>query len=123
MTTEPHHEAVRHRPRRIAGGVPRLPWRTLRNPFRPLEVVSADELEAIHRASLRILEEIGVECLGDRTLDGSHLLPAVRGDLLHKLGRLDEAREQFERAASLTRNARERDVLLDRAAGCARRAT
>jgi trimethylamine--corrinoid protein Co-methyltransferase len=69
LTTEPHHEAVRHRPRRIAGGVPRLAWRTLRNPFRPLEVVSADELEAIHRASLRILEEIGVECLGDRALD------------------------------------------------------
>ncbi len=45
-----------------------------------------------------------------------HLLPAVRGDLLVKLGRLDEARAEFERAASLTRNARERKLLLDRAA-------
>ncbi len=45
-----------------------------------------------------------------------HLLPAVRGDLLVKLGRADEARAQFERAASLTRNARERKLLLDRAA-------
>src|SRR2546425_5736276 len=45
-----------------------------------------------------------------------HLLPAVRGDLLAKLGRLDEARAEFERAASLTRNARERKLLLDRAA-------
>jgi predicted RNA polymerase sigma factor len=44
-----------------------------------------------------------------------HLLPAVRGDLLEKLGRLDEARAEFERAASLTRNSRERDVLLERA--------
>ncbi len=44
-----------------------------------------------------------------------HLLPAVRGDLLVKLGRLDEARAEFERAASLTRNARERKLLLDRA--------
>ena len=45
-----------------------------------------------------------------------HLLPAVRGDLLVKLGRLDEARAEFEHAASLTRNARERKLLLDRAA-------
>src|SRR6266568_2065872 len=44
-----------------------------------------------------------------------HLLPAVRGDLLVKLGRLDEGRAEFERAASLTRNARERKLLLDRA--------
>src|SRR6266581_4759124 len=44
-----------------------------------------------------------------------HLLPAVRGDLLAKLGRLDGARGEFERAASLTRNARERKLLLDRA--------
>jgi len=45
-----------------------------------------------------------------------HLLPAARGDFLVKLGRLDEARVEFERAASLTRNARERKLLLDRAA-------
>jgi len=49
-------------------------------------------------------------------LKGYHLLPAVRGDLLAKLGRLDEARAEFERAASLTRNSRERKLLLDRAA-------
>jgi RNA polymerase sigma-70 factor (ECF subfamily) len=47
-----------------------------------------------------------------------HLLPSVRGDLLAKLGRLDEARAEFERAASLTRNVRERDLLLARAAAC-----
>lgn len=45
-----------------------------------------------------------------------HLLPSVRGDLLAKLGRKDEAREEIERAASLTGNARERDLLLERAA-------
>jgi predicted RNA polymerase sigma factor len=49
-----------------------------------------------------------------------HLLPSVRGDLLAKLGRLGEARAEFERAASLTRNSRERDLLLARAAGCSR---
>jgi len=48
-------------------------------------------------------------------LKGYHLLPSVRGDLLAKLGRFDEARAEFERAASLTRNARERKLLLDRA--------
>jgi predicted RNA polymerase sigma factor len=51
-------------------------------------------------------------------LNGYHLLPSVRGDLLTKVGRLEEARAEFERAASLTRNARERELLLDRAAAC-----
>lgn len=54
------------------------------------------------------------------SLKGYHLLPSVRGDLLTKLGRFDEARAEFERAASLTRNARERTLLLDRAAACTR---
>jgi RNA polymerase sigma factor (sigma-70 family) len=49
-----------------------------------------------------------------------HLLPSVRGDLLARLGRHDEAREEFERAASLSTNARERSVLLQRAAACSR---
>ncbi|WP_437721894.1 RNA polymerase sigma factor [Sorangium sp. So ce861] len=55
----------------------------------------------------------------ERALESYHLLPSVRGDLLAKLGRLDEARVEFERAASLTRNARERELLLGRAAACA----
>jgi RNA polymerase sigma-70 factor (ECF subfamily) len=54
------------------------------------------------------------------SLKAYHLLPSVRGDLLAKLGRFAEARAEFERAASLTRNARERELLLDRAAACAR---
>ena len=53
------------------------------------------------------------------TLQRYHLLPSVRGDLLGKLGRFDEARVEFERAATLTRNARERELLLARAAACA----
>ena len=52
------------------------------------------------------------------SLKNYHLLPAVRGDLLVKLGRLEEARAEFERAASLTRNQRERDLLLVRANEC-----
>ncbi|HKA10454.1 MAG TPA: RNA polymerase sigma factor [Candidatus Dormibacteraeota bacterium] len=54
------------------------------------------------------------------SLKGYYLLPSVRGDLLAKLGRLDEARQEFERAASLTRNGRERTLLLVRAAACER---
>ena len=61
----------------------------------------------------------GLELVDTLTAEPSlktyHLLPSVRGDLLAKLGRLDEARAEFERAASLTRNTRERDLLLERA--------
>jgi RNA polymerase sigma-70 factor, ECF subfamily len=57
--------------------------------------------------------------VGEPTLRNYHLLPSVRGDLLKKLGRLGEARQEFERAAALTRNARERTLLLARATACA----
>jgi RNA polymerase sigma factor (sigma-70 family) len=71
------------------------------------------------RAGLQI-----VDALRDETsLKSYHLLPSVRGDLLAKLDRPAEARLEFERAASLTRNARERALLLERAAGCERDAT
>jgi RNA polymerase sigma-70 factor (ECF subfamily) len=53
------------------------------------------------------------------SLRAYHLLPSVRGDLLAKLGRFEEARAEFERAAALTRNGRERTLLLERAARCA----
>ena len=52
------------------------------------------------------------------SLANYHLLPSVRGDLLAKLGRFEEARVEFERAASLTRNGRERELLLERARSC-----
>ena len=55
---------------------------------------------------------------GERALENYHLLPSVRGDLLAKLGRHDEAHAEFERAAALTRNERERALLLERAADC-----
>jgi RNA polymerase sigma-70 factor (ECF subfamily) len=67
-------------------------------------------------AGLEIVDALTAES----SLDTYHLLPSVRGDFLKKLGRLDEAQVEFERAASLTRNARERELLLDRAATCAR---
>jgi predicted RNA polymerase sigma factor len=57
---------------------------------------------------------------GEPSLRNYHLLPSVRGDFLAKLERWDEARAEFERAASMTRNVRERELLLARAADCSR---
>ncbi len=70
-------------------------------------------------AGLELVDALSFE----PSLKGYHLLPSVRGDLLDKLGRFDEARVEFERAASLTRNARERELLIERAATCERGST
>jgi predicted RNA polymerase sigma factor len=67
-------------------------------------------------AGLEIVDALASE----PSLADYHLLPSARGDLLARLGRFDEARVELERAASLTRNARERDLLLERAAACGR---
>jgi RNA polymerase sigma-70 factor, ECF subfamily len=66
-------------------------------------------------AGLRIVDALASEPI----LKGYHLLPSVRGDLLAKLGRNGEARAEFERAAAMTQNVRERTLLLKRAADCA----
>jgi predicted RNA polymerase sigma factor len=63
-------------------------------------------------AGLELIDKLTLE----PALKAYHLLPSVRGDLLKKLGRLDEARAEFERAAQLTRNERERKLLLARVA-------
>jgi RNA polymerase sigma factor (sigma-70 family) len=85
----------------------------------PSPVVELNRAVAVSRA---YGAAAGLE-LADALIDvpalrGYHLLPSVRGDLLVQLGRMDEARREFERAASLTRNERERVLLLDRAAAC-----
>jgi RNA polymerase sigma factor (sigma-70 family) len=63
--------------------------------------------------------ELADQVAADGALESYHLLPSVRGDLLRKLGRYQEARAEFERAALLTHNARESRLLLERAAACA----
>ena len=68
-------------------------------------------------AGLAIVDRLTTE----PSLASYHLLPAVRGDFLKKLGRPEEARAELERAATLTRNSRERALLLERAADCAPR--
>jgi predicted RNA polymerase sigma factor len=65
-------------------------------------------------AGLKIVDEL----ISEPSLKSYHLLPSVRGDFLFKLGRFEEARGEFGRAAALTRNARERKLLLDRAVAC-----
>jgi RNA polymerase sigma-70 factor (ECF subfamily) len=86
----------------------------------PSPVVELNRAVAVAMASgpaagLALADQLAEE----PALKAYHLLPSVRGDLLEKLGRLDEARAEFERAAALTRNARERHLLLHRAAKCA----
>ena len=66
-------------------------------------------------AGLKLIDTVASE----PSLKSYHLLPSVRGDFLFKLGRSAEAQAEFERAASMTRNVRERDLLLDRARACA----
>ena len=86
----------------------------------PSPIVELNRAVAISMASgpaegLSLLDQIA----DDPSLKNYHLLPSVRGDLLAKLGRNAEARAEFERAASLTRNAREREILQRRAASLA----
>ncbi len=85
----------------------------------PSPVVELNRAVAVSRAygpaaGLEIVDAL----VGVPALRGYHLLPAARGDLLLQLGRTAEARVEFDRAAGLTRNERERTLLLDRAAGC-----
>jgi predicted RNA polymerase sigma factor len=85
----------------------------------PSPVVELNRAVAVSMASG---PEAGLELVdalaGEPALRSYHLLPSVRGDLLWKLGRIEEARLEFVRAASLTRNLRERQLLLERAAAC-----
>jgi RNA polymerase sigma factor (sigma-70 family) len=86
----------------------------------PSPIVELNRSVAVSMASgpaagLELVDRI----VSDPALKSYHLLPAVRGDLLFKLGRFQEAGAEFERAASLTRNDRERELLLARAGECA----
>jgi RNA polymerase sigma-70 factor (ECF subfamily) len=85
------------------------------SPVVELNRAVAVAMSAGPQAGLDIVDAVRSE----PSLANYHLLPTVRGDLLEKVGRAREARAEFERAASLTRNARERKLLLERAAACA----
>ena len=85
----------------------------------PSPVVELNRAVAVGMASGPAAGLELVDALQDEpSLKNYHLLPSVRGDLLKKLGRTEEARAEFERAASITRNVREKNLLLDRARAC-----
>jgi RNA polymerase sigma factor (sigma-70 family) len=89
------------------------------SPIVELNRAVAVAMAAGPQAGLDLIDQLTAE----PALENYHLLPSVRGDLLVKLGRFNEARPEFERAASLTRNARERELMLARARECAGRST
>ncbi len=85
----------------------------------PSPIVELNRAVAVGMASGPAAGLVLVDALkDDPALSNYHLLPSVRADLLKKLGRLQEARTEFERAASITRNMRERNLLLERARTC-----
>jgi RNA polymerase sigma factor (sigma-70 family) len=100
-------------------------WPRIAELYAELARITSSPVIELNRAvavAMAFGPEAGLELVdalaSEPSLRGYHLLPSVRGDLLRKLGRLDEARPEFERAASLTRNARERELLLERARAC-----
>ncbi len=102
-------------------------WARIASLYEALAQVSPSPVVELNRAvalGMAFGPAAGLELVDRLTSEPSlqryHLLPSVRGDLLAKLGRFDEAQKELERAASLTRNGRERKLLLERAAECAR---
>jgi RNA polymerase sigma factor (sigma-70 family) len=108
-----------------AGTAAETNWIRIAALYDALSRVAPSPVVEINRAvalSMAFGPEVGLEVVdalaAEPSLKEYHLLPGVRGDLLAKLGRNEEAREEFLRAAALTRNERERSVLLNRAAEC-----
>jgi predicted RNA polymerase sigma factor len=100
-------------------------WMAIATLYTELEGVTPSPVVRLNRAvafSMAFGPQAGLDLvdtlLAEPSLENYHLLPSVRGDLLFKLGRTQEAQAAFERAASLTRNARERELLLERARSC-----
>jgi RNA polymerase sigma-70 factor, ECF subfamily len=100
-------------------------WARIASLYGDLSQVNPSPVVELNRAvavGMAFGPEAGLELANplqqDPALRGYHLLPSVRADLLKKLGRFQQARAEFERAASLTRNSRERNLLLERARSC-----
>lgn len=100
-------------------------WKRIAELYDSLAQLVASPIVELNRAvayAMAFGPEVGLELIdtvaSEPSLKSYHLLPSVRGDFLFKLGRSAEARAEFERAAAMTRNARERELLLDRARAC-----
>ncbi|MBA3771989.1 MAG: RNA polymerase sigma factor [Ramlibacter sp.] len=103
----------------------RTDWRRIAALYDALAQVAPSPVVELNRAvavGMAFGPEAGLEIVdalrSEKSLQNYQWLPSVRGDLLHKLGRREEARAEFERAAALAGNAREREMLLARASGC-----
>ena len=101
-------------------------WRQIASLYDALAELTPSPIVELNRAvayAMALGPAVGLELVdalaSEPSLKSYHLLPSVRGDFLFKLGRFAEAEAEFERAASLTRNGRERQLLLDRARACA----
>jgi RNA polymerase sigma factor (sigma-70 family) len=102
-------------------------WRRIADLYAELAVIMPSPVVEVNRAvavGMAFGPQAGLEIVdalaAHPAMKGYHLLPSVRGDLLTKLGRVAEARAEFEKAAGLTQNARERELLLTRAANALR---
>ena len=110
----------------LAGTADETDWPRIAALYQALALIAPSPVIELNRAVALSMAfgpaaglELADQLVSEPALEKYHLLPSVRGDLLAKLGRMDEARIEFERAAALTRNERERALLLDRAAACA----
>jgi predicted RNA polymerase sigma factor len=110
-----------------AGAAEETDWRRISSLYDTLSQLMPSPVVELNRAvalSMAVGPAAGLEVVdalaAEPALKSYHLLPSVRGDFLSKLGRFDEACEEFRRAAELTQNVRERELLLDRAESCAR---
>ena len=90
MTQERRGGGRRTKSARGGGGIPQLPWSRIENPYAPLELASADQIESIHAASMRVLSELGIRVMGERVMD---LFEAAGGivDRSEKVIRIDES--------------------------------
>jgi RNA polymerase sigma-70 factor, ECF subfamily len=109
-----------------AGSAEQTDWPRIATLYASLAQITPSPIIELNRAvavSMAFGPQAGLDIVdsitSDPALKSYHLLPAVRADLLRKVGRLSEAQSEFSRAASLAQNSRERTLLLSRAASCA----
>ncbi|MEZ5778604.1 MAG: trimethylamine methyltransferase family protein [Paracoccaceae bacterium] len=90
MTEERQRSGRRMKAARGGGLIPQLPWQTVENPYRPLELADEEQIEAIHKTSMRILSELGIRVMGDTVMDVFETAGAIV-DRSEKTIRIDES--------------------------------